>query len=442
MRTTGCLEPRSADPPDRLRVSVTGMVRPMHTIPLDVQRARDLRRMKAVALSLLLLAAAVYVATTIADAEGWIDYVRSFAEAAMVGALADWFAVTALFRHPLRLPIPHTAIIPRRKDQIGRSLGDFVETNFLTKELLGERLAGAGIGARLGHWLRQPANAERAAEALADALKGTLEVLDDDEVQAGLERAVRDRIHTTPAAPLVGKAIDLSVEGDHHQRLLDTVLSGLRGFLADNRVTFRRRLDEESPWWVPEPIDDRIFDKIYTAVDRFIADVASDDGHEVRQSIEARIVEFAARLKSDPELLAKGEALKDEVLDHPEFRAWIESLWLGAKRGLIAAADDPSSELRARAAASFRHVGERLAAEPELQHKVDDWVQRGLGYVVDHYRSEVSDLIASTVERWEGESTARRLELQVGRDLQFIRINGTIVGGLAGLTIHALTDLL
>jgi len=410
--------------------------------PLDLQRARDLRRMKLVALSLLLVAAVVYVVTTIADAEGWVGYVQSFAEAAMIGALADWFAVTALFRHPLRIPIPHTAIIPRRKDQIGRSLGEFVETNFLTKEVLGERLAGAGIGRRLGIWLSHPANAERASEALADALKGTLEVLDDDEVQAGLERAVRERIRAQPAAPLVGKAIDLSVEGNHHQRLLDAVLVGLRGFLADNRVTFRRRLDEESPWWVPEPIDDRIFDKIYTAVDHFIADVTSDSDHEVRRSIESRVVAFAERLKTDPELLAKGEELKDELLDHPEFRAWIESLWLGTKRGLITAADDPSSELRTRTTASLQRLGERLATEPELQAKVDDWVQRGLGYVVEHYRSEVSDLIASTVERWDGESTARRMELQVGRDLQFIRINGTIVGGLAGLAIHALTELM
>jgi uncharacterized membrane-anchored protein YjiN (DUF445 family) len=417
----------------------------MHTstiTPLDLQRARDLRRMKLVALSLLLVAAAVYIVTTIADAEGWVGYVQSFAEAAMVGALADWFAVTALFRHPLRIPIPHTAIIPRRKDQIGRSLGEFVETNFLTKEVLGERLAGAGIGRRLGIWLSHPVNAERASEALADALKGTLEVLDDDEVQAGLERAVRQRIRAQPAAPLVGKAIDLSVEGDHHQRLLDAVLVGLRGFLADNRVTFRRRLDEESPWWVPEPIDDRIFDKIYTAVDHFIGDVTSDTNHEVRRSIESRVVAFAERLKTDPDLLAKGEELKDELLDHPEFRAWIESLWLGTKRGLIAAADDPSSELRTRTTVSLQRLGERLATEPELQAKVDDWVQRGLGYVVEHYRSEVSDLIASTVERWDGESTARRMELQVGRDLQFIRINGTIVGGLAGLAIHALTELL
>jgi uncharacterized membrane-anchored protein YjiN (DUF445 family) len=408
----------------------------------DVERGRDLRRMKVVALLLLLAAAVVFVITTVHGGDGWVGYVRAFSEAAMVGALADWFAVTALFRHPLRIPIPHTAIIPRRKDQIGRSLGEFVETHFLTQEVLGERLAHAEIGRRLGDWLVQPANAARASEALGDALKGTLEVLDDREVQHGMEGVVRRRIAQTPVAPVVGKAIDLTIEGGHHQRLLDAVLVGLEGFLDDNRSTFRRRLDQESPWWVPEPIDDRIFDKIYTAVGSFLSDVGSDPDHEVRQSIEARVVRFSERLKHDPELLAKGEDLKAELLDHPEFRAWIESLWLGTKRGLIEAANDPTSELRTRAALSLQQLGRRLAEEPALQRKVDDWVQRAVGYLVDRYRSEVSDLIASTVERWDGESTARRMELQVGRDLQFIRINGTLVGGLAGVAIHAIAELL
>jgi uncharacterized membrane-anchored protein YjiN (DUF445 family) len=230
----------------------------------DLDRRRGLRRMKVVALGLLVAAAIVYVIATVAGAEGAWGYVQAFAEAAMVGALADWFAVTALFRHPLRIPIPHTAIIPKRKEQIGRSLGDFVESNFLTQEVLGERLAHAEVGARLGRWLADPVNAARVGEALGDALKGTLEVLDDDEVQHGLEGVVRRRVRATPAAPLVGKVIDLSVEGGHHQRLLDAVLAGLHGFLDDNRVTFRQRLEQESPWWVPEPIDDRIFEKIYT----------------------------------------------------------------------------------------------------------------------------------------------------------------------------------
>jgi uncharacterized membrane-anchored protein YjiN (DUF445 family) len=349
--------------------------------------------------------------------------------------------VTALFRHPLRLPIPHTAIIPNRKDQIGRSLGEFVETNFLTKEVLGERLEQANIGRRLGTWLAEPANAERAGEALGDALKGALEVLDDEEVHRGLEGVARRRIAATPAAPLVGKAIDLTIDGGHHQRLLDAVLVGLGNFLDDNRETFRRRLYEESPWWVPESIDDRVLDKIYEVAGRFLVDVRADPAHEMRRSVDTRVAMLAERLKHDPDMLAKGETVKDELLDHPDFRAWIESLWLGAKQGMIDAADDPESELRVRATTSLQQLGTRLSTEPELQRKVDDWVERAVGYVIERYRSEVGDLIANTVERWDGESTAEKLELQVGRDLQFIRINGTLVGGLAGIVIHAAAGL-
>lgn len=409
---------------------------------VEAERRRSLRRMKAVALGLLIAAAIVYVITKIHGGDGWVGYVRAFSEAAMVGALADWFAVTALFRHPLRIPIPHTAIIPKRKDQIGRSLGDFVESNFLTQEVLGERLRQAEIGKRSGEWLADPANAKRASGALADALKGTLEVLDDKEVQHGLEGVVRQRVAATPAAPLVGKGIDLTIEGGHHQRLLDAVLVGLGNFMDDNRATFRTRLYEESPWWVPESVDNRVLEKIYDVVGRFLTDVRADPGHDLRTSVDERGAALAERLRNDPEMLARGEAFKEELLDHPEFRAWIESLWLGAKQGMIDASDDPESELRIRTATSLQQLGGRISADPELQGKVDDWVERAVMYVVERYRSEVSGLIAGTVERWDGESTAEKLELQVGRDLQFIRINGTLVGGLAGVAIHAFGQLL
>jgi uncharacterized membrane-anchored protein YjiN (DUF445 family) len=410
--------------------------------PADQAKRSSLRRMKAVALGLLLLAAVVYVLVTVAGPDGWLGYVQAGAEAAMIGALADWFAVTALFRHPLGIPIPHTAIIPTRKDQIGASLGEFVETNFLTHEILVERIEGANVGMRLGGWLSQPANAAKAAEIAADALRGTLEVLDDDEVQAGLERIIRARIDETPVAPLIGKVIDLTVAGGHHQRLLDATLKGLAGFLDENQATFRERLAHESPWWVPEPIDDRIFKKIYAAVHSFIDDVGNDPDHELRDSLDTRVAAFGARLKTDAELLTKGEQLKRELLEHPDVRDWIETLWLGTKTRLIEMADDPTSELRFRMVRSYQRFGERLLAEPELRAKVDGWIERGVGYVVENYRSEVSRLISSTVERWDGAETADKMELQVGRDLQFIRINGTVVGGLAGLAIHLLTELL
>ncbi|MEX0848452.1 MAG: DUF445 domain-containing protein [Ilumatobacteraceae bacterium] len=408
--------------------------------PLDVERAHDLRRMKTVATGLLVLAAVVFViAHRLHDRSSWAPPIEAFAEAAMVGALADWFAVTALFRHPLGVPIPHTAIIPKRKDQIGASLGEFVETNFLTHELLDERLARAAVGRRLGEWLADPRNAARAASMAADSVRGILDVLDDEGISRSIEATVERRIRATPVAPLVGRAVDLAIEGDHHQRILDTTIPAVSRFLDDHRTTLRQRLQHESPWWVPEPVDDRIFGKIFSGVQHFLADVASDPRHEVRRSIDERITLFAQRLRDDPELVRKGEELKDEILAHPDVRAWIASLWGEMKHSLESATADPDSELRRRLSTSLQGLGEQLRTDAELQSKVDRWVTSVGTYLVDNYRGEVSHLIATTVERWDGASTSRRMELQVGRDLQFIRINGTIVGGIAGLTIHLVT---
>jgi uncharacterized membrane-anchored protein YjiN (DUF445 family) len=230
------------------------------------------------------------------------------------------------------------------------------------------------------------------------------------------------------------------MEGGHHQRLLDATLTGLGAFLDDNRATFRQRLATESPWWVPEGIDDRVFEKIYTAVHRFLADITSHQEHEVRRAIDERIRTFAERLKHDPGLVDKLEGLKAEMLAHRDVQSWLQSLWGEVKRTTLIATDDPESELRQRIDASLERLGARLVAEPELQAKVDDWVRRAAGYVVDHYRGEVSEIISSTVAKWDGKATSERLELQVGRDLQFIRINGTIVGGLAGLMIYTVTQ--
>jgi len=409
----------------------------------DADRAAALRKMKVVAFGLLLAAAALYlVARSNQDGStGW-GYVRSFAEAAMVGALADWFAVTALFRHPLGIPIPHTAIIPNRKNEIGRSLGEFVETNFMSREILDERLVGIGVAKRLGEWLREPANARRASIGVGDVIRGAVEVIDDAEVQSGIEGIIENQIRSTAIAPLVGKTIDLAIEGGHHERLLDAIFTGLQGFVDDNRVTFRERLEEESPWWIPNTIDDRIFARVYDGITRFLEDVGGDRTHEVRQAIGARFETFADRLRNDPVMIAKGEQLKEELLAHRDVRAWMESLWREAKVGLIDAATRPDSQLHTRIAGSLQKLGERLCDDVELQQKLNRWVADALGYVIENYRSEVSNLIESTVVRWDGESTSRKMELQVGRDLQFIRINGTIVGGLAGLVIHAISETL
>jgi uncharacterized membrane-anchored protein YjiN (DUF445 family) len=218
-------------------------------------------------------------------------------------------------------------------------------------------------------------------------------------------------------------------------------MKGIGGFLDDNRAMLRDRLDQESPWWVPESIDDRVFEKIFGAVQRFLADVSTSPRHEVRASIDERIRALAVKLRDDPALIEKCEAMKRELLRHPDVQAWIQSLWGELKATMVTASQDPESELRRRMVSGFATAGVRLTTDTEMQTKVDDWVERLVAHIVENYKHEVAGLISSTVERWDSLDTSRRIELQVGRDLQFIRINGTVVGGLAGVAIHAFSEL-
>jgi len=399
--------------------------------------------MKIVATSLLVFAAVIFVLARWQEEEhGWAGYVRATAEAAMVGAIADWFAVTALFKHPLGLPIPHTAIIKKRKDQIGESLGGFVRDNFLTKEVVGERLEEAGLGRRVGTWLAEPANARSIGDQSAAVVKGVTEVLKDDVVQAGLEQVVTNRFRNVAVAPVFGKAVDVAIDGEHHQVLLESTLGGVAAFLDENRLVFRDRLATESPWWVPEPLDDRVFEKIYTAVARFIEDVGKDRNHQLRHQLDERTLELATQLKESDELRERGEAIKAELLNHPEVRRWSDSLWSRIKSAMLEAAEDPASPFRAQLEEALVQAGQSIEQDPKLQAKIDSWVVGATGYIAEQFRGEVADLIAQTVQRWDTDETSDRIELQVGRDLQFIRINGTIVGGLAGLAIYSLSEFI
>ncbi len=398
--------------------------------------------MKMVATGMLVLAAVIFVvARGLEEEAAWAGYVRATAEAAMVGAIADWFAVTALFRHPLGLPIPHTAIIEKRKDQIGESLGDFVQENFLTREVVSDRLESADLAARLGEWLAKPENAKTLGEQSAAVVGGVTEVLRDETVQQGMEQVVVQRVKSIPVTPLVGKAVDVAIEGQHHQRLLELTLQGLSTFLHENQTTFRRRLSQESPWWVPEQVDDKVFLKIYESVERFVDDIRTQPGHPFRRQLDDKTVELSERLKDDPELEARGEQLRDEILSHPEVRAWMDSLWSRIKMGLLEATNDPDSELRVRLEEAIVEAGRSLEADPLLRKKIDNWIVGGVGYIAEQFRGEVSELIASTVRSWDSADTSDRLELQVGKDLQFIRINGTLVGGIAGLLIYTVSEL-
>jgi uncharacterized membrane-anchored protein YjiN (DUF445 family) len=373
---------------------------------------------------------------------GWLAPIRATAEAAMVGALADWFAVTAIFRHPLGVPIPHTAIIPANKDRIGRALGQFVQQNFLSPELVAVRLREAQPARRAGAWLAEPANAHRASETVATVVAGLPDVLDDDEISAAVRHAIIERVRATPAAPLLARGLEVAIAEGHHQTMVNAVLARAGEYLDDNRDVLYERVRNESPWWLPGALDERIFGKIFRGAQRLVADVEADPNHELRGDIDIRLRELVQRLRTDPELAERVEARKEQLLDHPDVQAWAGSVWADVKDYLVRSARQPGSVLRSRFGAGLVGVGSRLRDDPALQATVDGWVIEAVVAMATQYGAGAADYIAATVERWDPADTADRLELVVGRDLQFIRINGTVVGGLAGLLIYLVGSML
>ncbi|MCU1352743.1 MAG: hypothetical protein JWM05_1952 [Acidimicrobiales bacterium] len=408
----------------------------------EAERAAALARMKRLATALLVFMTVVFaVAHAFEGAHPWLGYVRATAEAGMVGAIADWFAVTALFKHPLGLPIPHTAIIPNRKDDIGRGLGTFVQGNFLSGPVLAEKIRSLHVADKIADTLADPSNARRLSANAGDAIVAVTEVLRDEDVAPAVEAMIDARLRAMPAAPLAARVLEAAIEDGHHQIVLDSLLRGTARMVDKNRDLLRTRMDRESPWWVPDSVDDRIFTKLYDGVHKFLDDVADDPHHEVRAHIDERVRTLVDELRDSPEMAARGEELKEQLLHHPALREWSGSLWTDVKRSVVEGAADPDSELRHRLEEGIVRLGEALRHDPELRAKIDRWVERTVLYLLEQYRDEVADLISGTVARWDAEDASRRIELQVGRDLQFIRINGTVVGGLAGLVIYTLSRL-
>ncbi|MGH3963337.1 MAG: DUF445 domain-containing protein [Pseudonocardiaceae bacterium] len=401
--------------------------------------------MKAVALGFLLGAAVVYVVARLYEdpnSAAWIGYVRAMAEAGMVGALADWFAVTALFRHPLGLRIPHTAIIPRKKDALAENLGDFVGANFLAEQVVRDKLRRVGVGGRLGRWLAQPRNAERVTAELATAVRGAVTVLRDEDVQAVLQNAVVKRLVEQPWGPPLGRLLgQLLTDGAHH-KLVDLVAERAYEWVRDNHGAVLRVVSQRLPGWSPRFVDELVADKLYAEVLAFAWAVHSDPDHAMRKAMDTFLMEFAQDLRTDPVTIERAEAIKQQVLAHPEVQTLVGAAWGTAKKMLLEAAEDPSSELRRRVREGLVSLGLRLTSDTELRSKVDIWLEGVASYVVSNYRGEITTLISDTVQRWDAEETSRKVELQVGRDLQFIRINGTVVGALAGLAIHTVSQLL
>ncbi|NYD78347.1 DUF445 domain-containing protein [Arthrobacter cupressi] len=408
----------------------------------DAAKAAALRRMKSVALALLIGMAVVFtVAFALQKQYPWLEYVRAAAEGGMVGALADWFAVTALFKYPMGLKIPHTAIIPRRKDQIGASLSDFVENNFLSEHVVQDKLASVDIARKAGEWLRSPGGPERVAKEGSAVIRGAFTVLNDDDVQAVIEGMFRKHVLTPPWGPPVGRMAERLFAEGHHHTLVDLLVDRAVDWMATNHDTVNRLVSDRSPLWVPPFLDHMVGDKVHTELSKFVRAVQEDPDHQVRRSIDTYLTELAHDLQHDPAMIARAEGIKAQILGDPEVRELASRTWGTIKNALLTAVDDPGSELSLRFKAAVRDFGTRLVEDTELAGKVNTWIGDAAGYLVNTYRSDIAGVISDTVARWDAEETSQKIELQVGKDLQYIRINGTVVGALAGLAIFTVAHL-
>lgn len=410
----------------------------------DSEKARLYALMRRRATALLGAFALLFVVTALVAhlrpllAPFWIRLLRATAEAAMVGGIADWFAVTALFRHPMGIPIPHTAIVAQRKDRIGRSLGNFVGNNFLARDVITRQLAGMKLGERAARWLSEPAHQARVARAVASGVARAAEAVPTDELQASVHHALVKQLRKAQIAPLLGDLLSLATTDDRHQEFLDKLVTLVTRVVEENKELIRQRIAVESPWWVPEAVDDKLYQKIVTGIERTLAEVAADDAHPLRAQFDKALRDFVDKLHSSPETIARAEAMKERLLEHPAVAELSDSL-LGTARGALmkyGGPDAPSPEPVERAIGA---IAERALGSELLLRDVDDAIERLVLGIVDQYRPEVAAVIARTVEGWDATAASAKIEIQIGRDLQFIRINGTLVGGLVGLVLYLVT---
>jgi len=403
----------------------------------DARRRRGLRRMRTLAVSLLVLAALVYLATVGSD--GWLGFVNAGAEASMVGAIADWFAVTALFKHPLGVPVPHTALIPKRKDELGRSLEEFVGENFLHEGIIRERVASAAISERVGAWLADPAHVRRVVDEVSEVAAIGLGKVRDEHVSDLVTEALIPRFREEPVAPLAGGLLAEVVRDGVHQGVVDLALDELHGWLLEHPDTVAEVLEQRAPWWAPPRLNDAVTRRVTSELVTWLAEIRAQPGHRARLAFDSMLIQLADDLQHDPETRERTERLKERLLDHPQVLESSIALWNALRRALQASLLDPDGAVRERLARELTAFGVRLREDAELRGRIDGSAADLSVFVVDRYGAELTSVITHTVQRWDGREAARRIELHVGRDLQFIRINGTIVGGLVGLVIHAVT---
>lgn len=411
----------------------------------DPVRRRRLAAARRRATGLLLAVTVVFVATLVVDeptaSSTWLGYVRAAAEAAMVGGLADWFAVVALFRHPLGIPIPHTAVIPESKDGLGANLATFIADNFLDPDDLARRLTDADVAGRVGRWLADERHLEATTDHVVDVVVQLVDRFDADQVADILASGTQRGVESLPVADLLGNGLEAAITHGEHHRLVTAAVHGFRDAIIDHAPVLRGRLYAESPRWVPPVLDDLVFDRAAAGLISFLDEVAADLDHPVRGVVDQRLQDTAAALHNDPALQARVTVGLADLADHGGVRDWVAATWEHIAAAVHTAAAGDGAPLRHAIHGRLVDLARQLRDDPVLRRRVDGWVVALAPAVARESRHEIGALVAATVDRWDADETSDRLELWLGRDLQFVRINGTVVGGLVGLVLHTLTLL-
>ncbi len=401
--------------------------------------------MRVVATGLLVGMAAIYLVARALEARhpAW-GFVRAFAEAAMVGGLADWFAVTALFRHPLGLPIPHTAIIPRNKDRIGDNLATFLRDNFLTASIVARRMRRLDLATAAGRFLAQPPESQgRLREGASRLVANILEALDQERLGGMVKGAIAARLRALNVSPMIGQALGAAMAEDRHIPLLDSVTVWVGRTLDANEALIRQMVSKRAGAimrWTG--LDEKLANSIVDGLRRLIDEMAADPAHPLRAKAEEALTTLAADLQHDPDMQAKVARLKEEILANPAIIHWIDGLWESARTGLLRAARDPQATLAGKFGDALRQLGDTLQQDARLRRTINQFARRAMVGTVASYGDAIVRLVSDTIRGWDARTITARLESAVGRDLQYIRINGTVVGGLVGLALHMIDVML
>ena len=411
----------------------------------DQEKRRQLRKYKAFATGLFVLMAAVFIITTIlqkSDNSHWIGYVRAFSEAAMVGALADWFAVTALFHHPLGLKIPHTNLIQNKKDQIGDNLGSFVVGNFLSPQNIRPYILKLKVSNFVGEWLSKERNQELLISETSVIVLDILKKLEDKSVVNFISGKAKEMSNDWKINQIVGSGLQYILEKNDHQRLVTSLSKQIKDYVLNNQEMVRERVKRESFALIPRFVDDAIADKITSGLSKYFEEVENDEEHSLRQEITGKLMVFSEDLKANEKWQDEFQSIKDSFLKEEKIQQYAQDIWNSIKKSLIKELETENSALKNYIRKNIIELSHNLQTDEKLKQKIDHWIRFTAYKYILKNTHQFGDLISSTVGNWEGKELSNKLELEVGKDLQFIRVNGTLVGGLVGLLIYTLSHFL